>query len=59
MKGTENPNSIYYQETKGSAQCKTSIMFAALKSNGITKIKAKMDPGSVGGGIPCAEFYKS
>ena len=25
----------------------------------LTKIKAKMDPGSVGGGIPCAEFYKS
>ena len=41
MKGTNNPKPIQYLENKGSAQCKTSIMFAALKSNGITKIKAK------------------
>ena len=41
MKGTGNPKSIQYLEDRGSAQCKTAIMFAALKSNGITKIKAK------------------
>ena len=41
MKGTNKPKSIHYIEEKGSAQCKTSIMLAALKSKGITKIKAK------------------
>ena len=41
MKGTNNPKTIQFLENKGSALCKTSIMFAALKSNGITKIKAK------------------
>ena len=41
MKGINNPKSIQYLEDRGSAQCKTSIMFAALKSNGTTKIKAK------------------
>ncbi len=41
MKGLENPKPIKYFETRGSAQCKTSIMFAALKSKGITEIKAK------------------
>ena len=41
MEGLENPKSIKYLETKGSAQCKTSIMFAALKSIGTTEIKAK------------------
>ena len=41
MKGSKNPKSINYQEKKGSAQCKTSIMLAALKSSGTTKIKAK------------------
>ncbi len=41
MKGLENPKSIKYFETKGSAQCKTSVMFAALKSFGTTEIKAK------------------
>ncbi len=41
MKGIENPKPINYLETKGSAQCKTTVMFAALKSKGITKIKAK------------------
>ncbi len=40
MKGTKNPKSIKYFEKKGSAQVKTTIMLAALKSNGITKIKA-------------------
>ncbi len=41
MKGLENPKPIKYFETRGSAQCKTSIMFAALKSKGTTEIKAK------------------
>ena len=41
MKGLENPKPIKYFETRGSAQCKTSIMFAALKSFGTTEIKAK------------------
>ena len=41
MKGLENPKAIKYFETRGSAQCKTSIMFAALKSIGTTEIKAK------------------
>ena len=41
MKGVNNPKSINYFEKKGSAQCKTTIMLAGLKSKGITKIKAK------------------
>ena len=41
MKGLENPKPIKYFETRGSAQCKTSIMFAALKAKGTTEIKAK------------------
>ena len=41
MEGLENPRRINYLEKKGSAQCKTTIMLAALKSKGITKIKAK------------------
>ncbi len=41
MKGLENPSKINYLENKGSAQCKTTIMLAALKSKGTTKIKAK------------------
>ena len=32
---------IHYLENKGSAQCKSSIMFAALNTNGETIIKAK------------------
>ena len=41
MTGLTSPKSINYFETKGSAQCKTTVMIAALKSKGITKIKAK------------------
>ena len=41
IKGLENPKSINYVENRGSAQCKTSVIFAALKSNGISTIKAK------------------
>jgi 3-phosphoshikimate 1-carboxyvinyltransferase len=41
MRGLNNPKAINYLEKKGSAQCKTSIMIAALKSEGLTNIKAK------------------
>ena len=41
MEGLTNPKPINYLEKKGSAQCKTTVMFAALKSRGTTKIKAK------------------
>ena len=41
MKGLDKPKAINYLEKKGSAQCKTTVMFAALKSKGETIIKAK------------------
>lgn len=41
MKGLSNPKAINYLEKKGSAQCKTAVMLAALKSDGQTIIKAK------------------
>ena len=41
MTGLTSPKSINYFEEKGSAKCKTTVMIAALKSKGITKIKAK------------------
>ena len=41
MKGIKKPQAINYIEHKGSAQCKTSVMLAALKADGTTKIKAK------------------
>ncbi len=41
MIGIDNPKPIKYFEKKGSAQCKTTVMLAALKSNGLTTIKAK------------------
>ena len=39
--GTKNPKPINYYEGKGSAQCKSSIMLAALNTRGSTIIKAK------------------
>jgi len=39
--GTNNPKPINFYENKGSAQCKSSIMLAALNTKGKTKIKAK------------------
>ena len=39
--GTELPKPIKYFENKGSAQCKSSVMLAALNTNGKTLIKAK------------------
>ena len=41
INGTKNPKPIKYIENKGSAQCKTSVMFASLNTKGTTVIKAK------------------
>ncbi len=41
IKGIKNSQPISYLETKGSAQCKSSIIFAGLKTSGKTIIKAK------------------
>jgi len=39
--GSQLPKGISYIENKGSAQCKSSVMLAALNSSGTTFIKAK------------------
>ena len=39
--GTNSPKPIKYFEKKGSAQCKSSVMLAALNTRGTTSIKAK------------------
>ena len=39
--GTSNPKTIKYNEKKGSAQCKSAVMLAALNTKGQTIIKAK------------------
>ena len=39
--GSQSAKGIVYLEKKGSAQCKSSIMFAALNASGTTSIKAK------------------
>jgi len=39
--GTQSPTAIKYLENKGSAQCKSSVMLAALNASGTTSIKAK------------------
>ena len=41
IKGTDNPIPVKYFEKKGSAQCKSSVMLAALNTKGTTIIKAK------------------
>ena len=41
IKGSNKLKAINYLENKGSAQCKSSIMFAGMKSAGTTFIKAK------------------
>ena len=41
IQGTSNPKPINYIETKGSAQCKSTVMLAALNTSGQTTIKAK------------------
>jgi 3-phosphoshikimate 1-carboxyvinyltransferase len=39
--GSHNSKAIHYVENKGSAQCKSCVMLAALNSSGTTYIKAK------------------
>ena len=39
--GLKNPQPIKYFETKGSAQCKSSVILAALRAEGYSLIKAK------------------
>ena len=39
--GSDSAKGIDYFEKKGSAQCKSSVMFAALNASGSTSIKAK------------------
>ena len=41
MLGSKNLKPIIYNEKKGSAQCKSSIIFAGMKTEGKTIIKAK------------------
>ena len=41
IKGSKDLHSIRYNETRGSAQCKSSVMFGAIRANGTTYIKAK------------------
>ena len=41
IKGTNFPKPIKYFENKGSAQCKSSVMLAALNTKGTTFIKAR------------------
>ena len=39
--GSPKLSSIRYNEKKGSAQCKSSVIFGGMRANGITMIKAK------------------
>ena len=39
--GSENLKPIYYRENRGSAQCKSSVIFAGMRTEGKTKIIAK------------------
>ena len=39
--GSSDLKPIKYNENRGSAQCKSSIIFAGMRTNGITTIKAK------------------
>ncbi len=41
LKGSQILKPIYYNETKGSTQCKSAVIFAGMKINGTTTIKAK------------------
>ena len=41
IKGNENLKPINYFEKRGSAQCKSAVILAALKTKGVTSIKAK------------------
>ena len=39
--GSSKLKSFFYKENKGSAQCKSAVMFGGMRANGITKIQAK------------------
>jgi len=39
--GNKNLQPIFYKEKRGSAQCKSSVIFAGMRTNGETIIKAK------------------
>ncbi len=41
IRGTSKPKPIKYFENKGSAQCKSSVIFAGMRTKGTTVIKAK------------------
>ena len=41
IKGSGSLNSINYEELKGSAQCKSAVMLAAMQAKGTTKLKCK------------------
>ena len=41
IQGGSNLKAINYKEKRGSAQCKSSVIFGGMRSNGITKIIAK------------------
>lgn len=41
MIGAKKLKSIRYEENKGSAQCKSAVIFAGMRTNGTTIIKAK------------------
>jgi len=41
IEGTKTPRPINYDEKKGSAQCKSAVMLAAINTKGTTNIKAK------------------
>ena len=41
LNGTQTPKPINYYESKGSAQCKSAVILAALNTKGQTLIKAK------------------
>ena len=41
IQGIKNPKPIFYRENRGSAQCKSSIIFAGMRTQGKTIIKAK------------------
>ena len=39
--GSKNLKPIFYKENRGSAQCKSSVIFAGMRTDGQTQIKAK------------------
>ena len=41
ISGSSNTKPFKYLETKGSAQCKSAVIFGGMRTNGTTTIKAK------------------